>query len=1050
VATRTKTRKRRLVAPLHQRLVLNRYLLSLFGVTSLEELGADLKDPIYELRDEDNVSRLFYELCMRFPNLERLSPAGPTRDDLRRYDDNIVRHTLYLSHHRGESIRWKYFQYLGLLFTELFLDRFFTDAEGFRDQLNAFVDKQNAMDLTASPIDPYAMSDLRKLAFWMATGSGKTLLMHINILQFRHYLALSGRTTDINRTILITPNEGLSQQHLEEFTLSGLEVELFSKSGQSIFSGRSIEILDIHKLAESSGDKTVAVDAFEQNNLVLVDEGHRGAGGVEWKDKRDRLAERGFSFEYSATFGQAIKAAGDEDLAQEYARAVLFDYSYRYFYADGYGKDYQILNLAESEGDTEHLYLTAALLSFYQQLRIFEEHQEQFAPYGVERPLWVFVGSSVTQSVSKAEGTDIHRIVRFFSRFVANRDESLHLLSQLLSGSTGLVSDGRDIFAGKFGYLYRLHESEATILADLLERVFNSAVAGHLRVEALKGADGELSLRLGEAEPFGVINVGDAAKLAKQLGEDEGLDVVQREVSASIFGLLSEATSRVDVLIGSKKFTEGWNSYRVSSLGLMNVGRNEGSQIIQLFGRGVRLRGYGGGLQRSSAVPGMQHPELLAYLETLSIYGLRANYMQQFKQFLEEECLPTNDAREEFILPVVRFLPERPLKTIRIRPGHDFTTDGPRLTLDKPDHSLVRRSINLDCTPKLQVMVSNGMVSADPSAVAETTTFSEAHLAFLDWNQLYHELVQFKEERGWTNLAISPDMIRAILADARWYSLKIPQSALAFDGPRPLRRTLLWQDIALNLLKKYVERFYKARREEYEKSFREYVTLTEQDENFFDQYQILVQNAHQTFLLTLERVKAEIAKGTFAGTEFGTLQAINFTQHLYTPLLYLGSKDLTIKPVALNEGERDFLLAYTNQPELFTHTEMYVLRNMTRGKGVGFFEAGNFYPDFILWMLTGDRQLVTFIDPKGISRLEGSTDPKISFFETIKDIERELADESVILNSFIVSNTPYDSIAHWGLSKEELQKRHVLFQRDDRHRYIHDLITRVRQEVVSE
>ena len=29
------------------------------------------------------------------------------------------------------------------------------------------------------------------------------------------------------------------------------------------------------------GDKTVAVDAFEGNNLVLVDEGHRGASGGE-------------------------------------------------------------------------------------------------------------------------------------------------------------------------------------------------------------------------------------------------------------------------------------------------------------------------------------------------------------------------------------------------------------------------------------------------------------------------------------------------------------------------------------------------------------------------------------------------------------------------------------------------------------------------------------------------------------------------------------------------------------------------------------------------
>ncbi len=42
-------------------------------------------------------------------------------------------------------------------------------------------------------IIPYDKKDLRKLAFWSATGSGKTLLMHVNICQYRHYLKLHGR-----------------------------------------------------------------------------------------------------------------------------------------------------------------------------------------------------------------------------------------------------------------------------------------------------------------------------------------------------------------------------------------------------------------------------------------------------------------------------------------------------------------------------------------------------------------------------------------------------------------------------------------------------------------------------------------------------------------------------------------------------------------------------------------------------------------------------------------------------------------------------------------
>ena len=137
-----------------------------------------------------------------------------------------------------------------------------------------------------------------------------------------------------------------------------MEAELFNKDGSSLFVGKNIEIIDIHKLREDTGEKTVAIDAFESNNLVLVDEGHRGSSGREtgrWMDARRRLCENGFSFEYSATFGQAVKAGSNEKLEQQYAKCILFDYSYKYFYRDGFGKDYRILNLAD-DVDVDRIY----------------------------------------------------------------------------------------------------------------------------------------------------------------------------------------------------------------------------------------------------------------------------------------------------------------------------------------------------------------------------------------------------------------------------------------------------------------------------------------------------------------------------------------------------------------------------------------------------------------------------------------------------------------------------------------------------------------------
>jgi len=126
--------------------------------------------------------------------------------------------------------------------------------------------------------------------------------------------------------------------------------------------------------------------------------------------------------------------------------------------------------------------------------------------------------------------------------------------------------------------------------------------------------------------------------------------------------------------------------------------------------------------------------------------------------------------------------------------------------------------------------------------------------------------------------------------------------------------------------------------------------------------------------------------------------------------------------------------------------ELYLLRNLTRGKGVGFFEAGNFYPDFILWLLAGERQYVTFIDPKGIRNLAEKTDPKIEFHRTIKEVERRLGDPNVILNSFIVSNTPYAAVRFRMKDKDEFTGYHVLFQQEDRATYVETMLGMITDE----
>lgn len=1056
--------------PFVYKLVLNQWMLSLFNVERFDELAEHLRDEAQEGLDENNIHYFHHALTVKPFNLTRL----PT-ELLLEYDQNIVRHTQRLNERRitrGEDpIVWKYFQYLALLFAEIYLDRYFRDPDALLIELNEQVDAHNADKPSADRVAPFDESEeawpqLNKLAFWMATGSGKTLLMHVNILQYREALARHGRQRELNRVLLLTPNEGLSRQHLREFTRAGLDAELFDRTGRGLFTGQAIEILEVTRLRDEMGDKTVAVEAFEGNNLVLVDEGHRGASaGTEgaWMGYRNALCERGFSFEYSATFGQAIK--GNRKLTNLYAKSTLCDYSYRYFYADGFGKDYQILNLDEGTQQNHlELYLVACLLSFFQQQQLYRERQGVFRPFDIEKPLLVFVGGRVTATLSKKDASDIVEILQFLSRYVSDRAGSIQRIDRVLH--EGLItSAGRNLFSGRFPYLNTRGLSPAQVFDETLKTIFNAPGGGRLYIENLKGVTGEVALRLGaENGAFGVINVGDDAKLVR-LCRNNGLDTGEREFTESLFHELNEPHSKVNLLIGSKKFTEGWSSWRVATMGLMNVGKGEGAQIIQLFGRGVRLKGYNTSLKRSDRTQlpdSVKRPQHIGVLETLGIFGIHADYMAQFRDFLDDEGLPTNDDRTEILLPVIKNLGRQKLKTIRLKKtingvstdfGHAFRKLAPVPTIAPPDPAsdpstvyLQKNEVRLNWYPKIQAMKSGGLVGGDAEAAPNETHLAARHLAFLDYDRIYFELARFKAERGWHNLNLTRSAIEALLADPSWYRLQIPPEELIADSYEKVR---LWEEIALALLKKYTERYYTFRKREWELPHLEYRILGCDDPNLLGvrespddegYYRILIDQSQVEIVAKLEELKAAIQKGELKPWAFQGMKAIWFGCHLYQPLLCLDTKVVEISPAPLNKGERlfveDLKVFHDANASFFADRELYLLRNLSRGRGMGFFEAGNFHPDFILWLLAEGQQQVMFVDPKGIRNL-GPNDPKIRFFETIKDIENRLDDPDVSLQSFIVSNTPSATMRMvWNMEKSEMLKRNVLFQEEDKDTYI--------------
>lgn len=1064
------------------KLILAPWALRQLGLEDSERLSDMLRAPEFEGWADDGSSRYVQQLIARLP---KLGQDGRTiaDDQLRDYDTNIVGHWKHITRKRnlsGPTLYPLYFQYIGLLLTEMYLDRYFQDPSALLSSLNAATTAANEQLNARNQMEPFIEADLNKIAFWMATGSGKTLLMHCHIRQYLHHLGKAGKRKDLNRIILLTPNEGLSRQHKEEFELSGIEADYYDKDGATLFTGRGVDIIDIHKLRETSGEKTVAVDTFEGNNLVLVDEGHRGSGGEEWMDKRARLCTNGFSFEYSATFGQAIKAATgtkQKALTQTYAKCILFDYSYKFFYNDGFGKDFNILNLAdEHEDETRPLYLTACLLSFYQQCRRFGDGGATLVPYLLESPLMVFVGGSVTGQRQTQEDTDLVQILKFLAEFISNRTESEKRLKKLLERRDGLVAGGRTAFDRFFPYVETLFtpDQASELFSDILKHVFNASGGGQLHIVHLQGSEGEIGLRIGEGNPwFGVVNVGDSKKLcdlcAERRGEDEHYVVDELKFSGSLFEEIKKPGSGIRILAGAKKFTEGWSSWRVSAMGLMNVGKKEGSEIIQLFGRGVRLKGYKFKLKRTTALDALdfqgvdvprKHPDHIALLETLNIFGIKSDYMKEFEEYLEEEGVGDDERREMIFLPTIK-LPEferSELELHVIRPKDEMPDfkKAVKLTLA----SLEGRLNNLvvaDWYPRLQKQ-SSVQRNGGASATLNCEPLRQNHLAFLDWNAIWFDLERHKRDKAYYNLLFGPAELRDMMEKTWWYQLYIPQDYLEFR----FDRVPLYQDIVVHLLKGYADRFYQYHKRDFEAPFLEYQRLTKADDLILNQYQLLVKKSEKELIRRLRDLGKKFEAGTFEAMSFQKLEIFGADHHLYQPLIHLSHNDgqdslVKIVPTHLNAGEKQFVndlesFCKAEANGVLANTELYLLRNHSSDKAISFFTEAGFRPDFILWLLTEDqpvKQRIAFLDPKGLRNFtDNFNNPKVQFSRRIKDLQTLLKRDEIRLESFLISQT-YRHDLRWPspadpkkqADESVYRSHHILCAKDDPATYIADFVS---------
>ena len=1028
---------------LDNHLTLHAWLNSHFGYKTTGDLLNDVKNVDEGFSPNGHSSA--YEFLM-----SRVEPNSVIEKELPIFDANIKRHLAAINNQRRQPIVLRYFQYLALLYTEIFLDWKFNRPGEFLRQLNVFVQTRNDARGPSDAMDTcFEPEDLEKLAFWMATGAGKTLIMHINYHQYLHYCKEA-----LDHVVLITPNEGLSEQHLGELDNSAIGRERFNVEGNRLARAHNaMQVIEMTKLVEEKRGSGVSVpiEAFEGNNLIFVDEGHKGSRGKVWRKYREDLAKIGFTFEYSATFGQALAAAKNADLVEEYGKAIVFNYSYRYFYSDGYGKNFRILNVRDDEETQTEILLLGNLLNFYEQRRYFKQNTEAIDTYGLESPLWAFVGGSVNVVYDKKKRSDVLNVIRFLHRFLKNEDNwVIHAIEKILNNSSGLTDEnGTDVFHSRLNYLKELSETPIQMYAGILNEVFHTKTSSELHLCDIHNTQGEIGLKTTSGSAyFGVIYIGDTSNFKKLVNNDDaGIVVAESEdvLTESLFSDINKSDSQINILIGAKKFMEGWDSWRVTSMGLLNVGTNEGSQIIQLFGRGVRLRGKDMSLKRSAALDG-EHPRNLSLLETLNIFAVRANFMAEFQKYLTREGIPLEEP-VQLTIPIIhntKYLANR-LYVPTVAPYHQ-AAKGQCVPLHALPNAVVTHT-----TQTVDILGSSSQrdFQSERARAAHQRQIPETSLELVDWEKIHLQLLEYKQEKGFHNLIFDTEIFKRILSpNEGLYELSVMEESEVI--PTSLAELERLEELVLTLLRKYISKFYRIIQKRWNDERVQLRQLDENDANFTDWNVYIPRNEASE---TEPRIERLLESGRIYEPELTTLSEVcNIynvynDRHLYQPLLTIDTADTTWRtaPPFLEASEKYFvedLYSYVcqNGGTSLASKKIFFLRNQSRGKGIGFYQNEGFYPDFILWIAEGVKQRIVFIEPHGMMHEAiHEYNPKINLFKRLREISNQrFRDKHVDMDAFIISTTAFTRLhpIYPNMDKQDFEALHILFPNSDDPTYL--------------
>ncbi|MGN8510152.1 DEAD/DEAH box helicase family protein [Helicobacter pylori] len=528
---------------------------------------------------------------------------------------------------------------------------------------------------------------INRLAFYMATGSGKTIVI-IKLVELLSVAMGMGLIPKKN-IMFFSANEHLIKQFEKEIEkynrnkdyskqidfkdLKSVTNKDFYHSPKD-FLMKKIALFyyraDLMSDEESKENLLNYKDCWDNGeNYVILDEAHKGN---KTESKRQAifslLSLKGFLFNFSATFTE------ESDLI-----TAVYNLSVGEWVKLGYGKESVLLKknnlsafkeLKDLNDREKEIALLKALLLLGMQKRYKTEG------YFHDPLMLVF-----THSVN-VENSDAEIFFKTLARVIENDDESD--FSKAKDDLLEELKEPEFLFSGNGDKDYKIKVFKEGLkgmdFKGLKEEVFYAS-NGHIEVIINPKNNQEIAFKLNTSDKvFCLIRIGDITEWIRE--KLKSVKVVSKNLSFKEESYFSQIDkSSINILVGSRTFDTGWDSTRPSVILFLNIGLDDDAKklVKQSFGRGVRIESVKNQRQRlayldiDEAIKEDLKPNA-AMLETLFVIATKSENVKAILDLKEESSDPSWCEVELEKTPIEHalFVPcyqEKPIKATDLESG---------------------------------------------------------------------------------------------------------------------------------------------------------------------------------------------------------------------------------------------------------------------------------------------------------------------------------------------------------------------------------------------